>query len=50
MRCLPISNQYEEQCVLMLPKFHTMTKMKIKMERLFSLNDFVTWIFFIELE
>lgn len=27
MRCLTIYNQYEEQCVLMLPEFNTMTQM-----------------------
>ena len=27
MRCLTIYNQYEEQCLLMLPEFHTLTPM-----------------------
>ena len=27
MHCLTIHNQYEEQCVLMLPEFNTMTQM-----------------------
>jgi hypothetical protein len=27
MRCLTIYNQYEEQCVLMLPEFNTITQM-----------------------
>ena len=27
MRCLTIYNQYEEQCLLMLPEFHSMTQM-----------------------